>query len=204
MSAYSGFSDALAARQAQNLFDAGAAEDPSRVAWGYGNAIASDLGGDGAAAVSDRWSVWAQGFGRWSTIGNDGGLPGSDSNGEGMAAGADRRIAPDLVAGTAFGYARTTTVGSGTAAASNSYAGALYATWTPSAFVVDARLAGRPCEYPYDAHRQRIRCADAGRRRRSRHRSAGGGRTGLQHVTRRRRAQALCRAERRVAPPFRV
>ncbi|HXC55143.1 MAG TPA: autotransporter domain-containing protein [Rhizomicrobium sp.] len=147
LSAYSGFSDTLAQRQARNLFDTPQG-DPSRVAWGYGDGIASDVdtGGAGTPAISDAWTAWAQGFGRWSSIQADIGLPGSHSSDDGMAAGADRRFSPELTAGGAFGYARTTTVGGGETAVSDVYAAALYAAWTPGDFTVDARLATGPSD----------------------------------------------------------
>ena len=87
------------------------------------------------------WSVWAQGFGRWSSVNDSGGLSGSVSRSGGFAVGADRALSADLSGGLAVGFARTSSTATGTSATSDSYTGALYATWTPGAAVIDMRAA---------------------------------------------------------------
>lgn len=93
---------------------------------------------------SDGWGVWAQGFGRWSTVGDSGGLAGSNSRTGGFTVGADRLLASDLIGGVAFGFARTTSTSSGARATSEGYTGSLYASWTPGAAVIDLRAAAGP------------------------------------------------------------
>ncbi|MBN9049224.1 MAG: autotransporter domain-containing protein [Rhizobiales bacterium] len=93
---------------------------------------------------SEGWGVWGQGFGRWSNVGDNGGLLGSTSRSGGFTVGADRLLAPDLIGGLAFGFARTTSTATGTRSTADSYTGALYATWTPGAAVFDLRAAAGP------------------------------------------------------------
>lgn len=93
---------------------------------------------------SDGWGVWAQGFGRWSTVNDNGGLSGTVSRSGGFTVGADRLLAPDLVGGMAFGFARTISTSGNARATSDSYTGALYASWTPGAAVFDLRAAAGP------------------------------------------------------------
>ncbi len=90
------------------------------------------------------WTLWEQGFGRWSRTDASLGLPGSHNADTGFSAGFDRAFATDLLAGGAFGYARTLSNSAGEHATTDTYAGAAYASWTPANFVVDARLAAGP------------------------------------------------------------
>lgn len=99
-----------------------------------------------AAAVREGWAVWGQGFGRWSTVGDAGGLAGSTSRSGGFTLGADRLLADDLVGGIAFGFARTLTGSAGTTATTNTYTGALYASWTPGHAVFDLRASAGPSQ----------------------------------------------------------
>jgi len=93
------------------------------------------------AAADAGWGVWGQAFGRWGTVKDSGALAGSTSRSAGFALGADRRIAPDVSGGIAFGFARTSS-GSGPAHATfDSYTGALYGSWTPGRAVFDLRAA---------------------------------------------------------------
>jgi subtilase-type serine protease len=50
----------------------------------------------------------------------------------------------DLFVGGAFGYARTSTASFDTKGTTDTYAGALYTTWTPGRFVFDGRIAAGP------------------------------------------------------------
>lgn len=93
---------------------------------------------------SDGWGVWGQGFGRWSSVGDNGGLLGATSRSGGFTIGADRLLAPDLTGGVAFGFARTSSTATGTRSTADSYTGAVYATWTPGAAVIDLRAAAGP------------------------------------------------------------
>jgi len=99
-----------------------------------------------AAAVREGWAVWGQGFGRWSTVGDAGGLAGSTSRSGGFTLGADRLLADDLVGGIAFGFARTMTGSAGTTSTTNTYTGALYASWTPGRAVFDLRASAGPSQ----------------------------------------------------------
>ncbi len=87
------------------------------------------------------WSSWGETFGRTAHVGDAGGLPGGSSRGSGVVLGADRMLSPDLVAGTAFGFVRATSASAGTSGASDTYTGALYASYTPDRLVFDGRLA---------------------------------------------------------------
>lgn len=152
LAGFAGFGDAIGDRQAMTTFGLGdvQASLSPRIAFnsGHGNlAIAPDaaipLLGTGQAMAAG-WSGWSQGFGQWSKTGDAAGLPGSSSSGGGFAFGADRALTRDLLAGAAIGFTRTITDSAGGQAMSNSYAAALYTTWTPGAFVFDARVAGGP------------------------------------------------------------
>lgn len=152
LAGFAGFGDVIGDRQAMTAFGLGdvQASLSPLIAFnsGHGNlTVASDAAipvfGTGEATPSS-WSGWSQGFGQWSKTGDAGGLPGSSSSGGGFAFGADRSFAPDLLAGAAVGFTRTITDSAGAQAMSNTYAAALYTTWTPGAFVFDARIAGGP------------------------------------------------------------
>lgn len=94
-----------------------------------------------ARGWSEGWSTWGQAFGRTAHVGDAGGLPGGSNRGGGVTVGADRLFSPDLIAGAAFGFARATSNSAGTSGTSDTYAGALYASFTPGRFVFDGRLA---------------------------------------------------------------
>ena len=96
--------------------------------------------------VHDGWSVWGQGFGRWSKVNDAGTLAGSSSRGGGFSLGADRMLADDLFGGVAFGFARTSTTAGGANATSDTYSGALYASWTPGPAVIDVRAVAGPSQ----------------------------------------------------------
>ncbi|MEW6645297.1 MAG: autotransporter domain-containing protein [Pseudomonadota bacterium] len=99
-----------------------------------------------AQRVQNGWSVWGQGFGRNSRVGDVGELAGSKSISSGFTVGADRQFSANLTAGGAFGYARTTATSTDIRGTSDTYAGALYASWTPGAAVVDVRVAAGPSQ----------------------------------------------------------
>jgi len=96
--------------------------------------------------VQDGWNVWGQGFGRSSRVGDSGELAGSKSVSGGFTVGADRWFAANLIAGGAFGYARTSATSTDIRGTSDTYAGAAYASWTPGAAVVDFRIAAGPSQ----------------------------------------------------------
>ena len=132
LDAFSGFSDTLGARQGSDamrpyLIKMAQADSP----------LPASL--DDAAG----WTLWAQGSGAWSRIGDDG-LPGVHNDRTGIVAGADRAFASDLSAGIAFGYAHTRTNSADARSEQDSYAGSLYATWTPGPFDIEGRIAAGP------------------------------------------------------------
>ncbi len=92
------------------------------------------------------WSVWGQGFGRLATVNATGELAGSRTTGTGFVMGADRIVSASLLAGGAFGFARTSTSSEGMTGTSDTYAGAAYATWTPGAAKLDMRVAAGPSQ----------------------------------------------------------
>jgi len=96
--------------------------------------------------VQDGWAMWGQGFGRTSRIGDSGDLSGSKATSAGFTLGADRWFSNNLIAGGAFGYARTTATSTDINGNSDTYAGAAYASWTPGKAVFDFRIAAGPSQ----------------------------------------------------------
>lgn len=92
------------------------------------------------------WTMWGQGFGRTSRVGDSGDLSGSKATSAGFTLGADRWFSNNLIAGGAFGYARTTATGTDIKGTSDTYAGAAYASWAPGAAVFDVRIAAGPSQ----------------------------------------------------------
>jgi outer membrane autotransporter protein len=101
---------------------------------------------DAAQRIESGWNVWGQGFGRSSRVGDSGELSGSKAVSGGFTVGADRSFANNLIAGGAFGYARTTATSTDIRGTSDTYAGAAYASWSPGAAVVDVRVAAGPSQ----------------------------------------------------------
>ena len=99
-----------------------------------------------AETPQDGWSLWGQGFGRSSRVGDSGELAGSKAVSGGFTVGADRAFANNLIAGGAFGFARTSATSTDIRGTSDTYAGAAYASWTPGAAVVDFRIAAGPSQ----------------------------------------------------------
>ncbi len=99
-----------------------------------------------AQRVQDGWTMWGQGFGRTSRVGDSGDLSGSKATSAGFTLGADRWFSNNLIAGGAFGYARTTATSTDIKGSSDTYAGAAYASWTPGAAVFDFRIAAGPSQ----------------------------------------------------------
>ncbi|UYO50865.1 autotransporter domain-containing protein [Rhodopseudomonas palustris] len=99
-----------------------------------------------AERVQDGWSVWGQGFGRNSRVGDSGDLSGSKAVSAGFAVGVDRRFSNSFNAGGAFGYTRTTATSTDMQGTVDTYAGAAYASWTPGAAVLDFRIAAGPSQ----------------------------------------------------------
>lgn len=116
---------------------------PSAEARQAANAFASAMP---VAPAQEGWGVWGQAFGRWSSIGDTGGLQGSKSRSGGFTLGADKLLANDLIGGVAMGFARTNTDTNGGTGTSTSYAGAIYASWTPGRAVIDVRAAAGPTQ----------------------------------------------------------
>lgn len=157
MGAFSGFAGSIGDRQ--NALVSGAADSQSgaaqAVAFSYADRTMSAQVQNAEAAFAsltpvtpsqDGWGVWAQGFGRWSSVGDAGALAGSTSRSGGFMLGADRVLADNLIGGIAVGFARTATESAGTTATSDTYTGALYASWTPGRAVVDLRAAAGPSQ----------------------------------------------------------
>ena len=90
--------------------------------------------------------MWGQGFGRTSRVGDTADGSGSRATSAGFTMGADRWFSNSLLAGGAFGYARTTATSTDIRGTSDTYAGAAYASWTPGAAVIDARIAAGPSQ----------------------------------------------------------
>jgi subtilase-type serine protease len=158
LDAYTDFSNVIANRQAMllaGLGDVQAALTPS-IALSYASGTGpnfqalADAGGPfavsspGGAAPRSPWTTWGQAYGRASRVGDLNGLPGSDASSGGFAVGGDGAFAPNLVAGGALGYTHSSANSANTTATGNTYAGALYATWTPGLLVFDGRLAAGP------------------------------------------------------------
>ncbi|MBV9903617.1 MAG: autotransporter domain-containing protein, partial [Alphaproteobacteria bacterium] len=129
---FNGMSDVIGDRQATTTL-------------AYTGLSASELGDAPKPAVLDSgWSLWGQGFGRWSRIGTASGIPGSHTGGAGFAIGADRAFGDDFRAGAAFGYTHSRTNAFLEVATADSYAVAAYATWTTGGWILDGRLAFGP------------------------------------------------------------
>lgn len=99
-----------------------------------------------AERVQSGWSVWGQGFGRNSRVGDSGDLSGSKATSAGFTVGLDRWFSNSVIAGGAFGYARTTATATDIKGTSDTYAGAAYASWMPGAAVFDVRVAAGPSQ----------------------------------------------------------
>lgn len=136
MSSFTGFSRLITARQ--TFLTSGPGASVLRVAQAYPTAT------DAMPVVPDVWTVWGQGFGRWSDIGDTNALPGADVHSSGFSIGADKAFGDDLVVGGALGYARTVTESFSTYSRAFSYAAALYASFTPGNYVLDTQFAIGP------------------------------------------------------------
>jgi outer membrane autotransporter protein len=157
LDAFADFSNVIAGRQAMlavGLGDLQAALTPS-VVFSYANGtgpIVQALADPGPFAVHSPssatprspWTTWGQAYGGWSRVGDLNGLPGGNSSSGGFTVGGDGAFAPNFVAGGAFGYTRTSANSADTSATWDTYAGALYATWTPGPLVFDGRFAAGP------------------------------------------------------------
>jgi uncharacterized protein with beta-barrel porin domain len=159
MSAMAGISNQIANRQATVLSGAGTVQTaltPS-VAFAYadtGPVVEARSGSSPfpvkapvattTAPGSPSWTTWGQGYGQWSSIGTADRIPGSNAQSGGFVLGEDRTLSPDLFAGGAFGFTRTDIGSYNAQSTANTYAGALYTTWTPGALVLDGRLAAGP------------------------------------------------------------
>lgn len=88
------------------------------------------------------WSAWASGYGVSGGVAGDGNAHDLGYTLGGTAFGLDYRAAPDLVAGSAFGYMRSDATLSGLSgrATANIYQGAVYASYAPGRFYLDGLL----------------------------------------------------------------
>lgn len=158
LDAYADFSNVIANRQAMllaGLGDVQAALTPN-IALSYASGTGvnlqalADASGPFAvqtpagAAPRSAWTAWGEAYGGAARVGDLNGVPGSEASSGGFAVGADGALAPDVVAGGALGYTSSSTNSGNTTATGNTYAGALYATWTPGSLVFDGRLAAGP------------------------------------------------------------
>jgi uncharacterized protein with beta-barrel porin domain len=142
LNGFAGFAGVIFGRQAMLGAFAPAAQ---QLAQNNTGAAASDAStGLLNAEVPDTWTFWAEGFGRWSQVGDTDQLPGADMHGSGVTIGADRAFSPTLIAGGALGYFRTVTQSFAAYTRSDSFAAAFYATWLPGNFVLDGQLAAGP------------------------------------------------------------
>ncbi|MCK9909042.1 autotransporter domain-containing protein [Microbacteriaceae bacterium K1510] len=150
--AFTGFMGSLADRQNALMLGAADTQEAASqaIAFSYADNTPSAEARQAADAFAsampvapskEGWGVWGQAFGRWSTVGDAGGLQGSKSRSGGFTLGADKLLANDLIGGLAMGFTRTTTDASGGNGTSNSYSGAIYASWTPGRAVIDMRAA---------------------------------------------------------------
>ena len=155
MNAFAGFSDVIADHQAMILTGAASVQaaftpgiafayagtGPSAEARVAGTAFPQMQPAMASAAPYGQLTTWGQVYGRWSNVGSANGLPGYTSSSGGFVLGTDRMLSSDLVAGGALGYTRTSTSSADTKGTTDTYAGALYASWMPGSFVFDGRLA---------------------------------------------------------------
>ena len=157
LDAFADFSNVIAGRQAMlaaGLGDVQAALTPS-VVFSYANGtgpIVEALAEAGPFAVHSPssatprspWTTWGQAYGGWSRVGDLNSLPGGNFSSGGFTVGGDGAFAPNFMAGGAFGYTHTSADSANTSGTWNTYAGALYATWTPGPLVFDGRFAVGP------------------------------------------------------------
>jgi len=153
LDAFAGLSGAIADRQ--ELLLSGFGEAPASpapsIVFSYagsgpvvaGRSVAMEPAAT-ATAGGSPWTTWGEGYGRASHVGAANGLPGATASSGAFVVGGDRSFSNDFIAGGAVGYTRTALNSADTSATANTYAGALYATWAPSRFVFDARLAAGP------------------------------------------------------------
>ena len=157
LDAYAGFSNVIANRQAilaSGLGDVQAALTPN-IALSYANGVGPNVQAlafagnpvlsPAGTAPRSPWTTWGQVYGGAARVGDSNNLPGANSSNGGVAVGGDGAFAPNFVAGAALGYTHTSSDSvANTTATGNTYAGALYATWTPGPLVFDGRLAAGP------------------------------------------------------------
>ncbi|WP_041798314.1 autotransporter domain-containing protein [Rhodopseudomonas palustris] len=158
LQAFTGFLGAIGDRQ--NTLAVGGEQGQNGAAQSFAlsyagrNAMSAETGAamDALASIApadrvrDGWSVWGQGFGRNANVRDSGDLAGSKAVSAGFTIGADRWFSNNLMAGGAFGYARTTASSTDIQGKSDTYAGAAYASWMPGAAVVDVRIAAGPSQ----------------------------------------------------------
>jgi len=160
LEAMTGFAGLLADRQA--WFATGLSAESAgirpKIAWAMsGNtpavsafpvAATGVASGQGAIGTlpTNPWNVWGLTFGRWSHTGAAQGLPGASLSSGGCMLGLERVWDEEFLAGAAFGYTRGIGESAGLDATLDTFAGSLYATWTPGPLVLSTRVTIGPTE----------------------------------------------------------
>ena len=132
---FSGFAGMITGRQA--VMPRGAA--PQRLA--LSSAIMSDAA-TGMLTPPREWTGWAQGFGSWSGIGDDAGLPGAHAATSGFAVGADRPLSDTLTVGGALTFQQSAATSFGARTDAKNTSLAAYASWMRGGFALDGRIVG--------------------------------------------------------------
>ncbi|MBN8941770.1 MAG: autotransporter domain-containing protein [Rhizobiales bacterium] len=98
--------------------------------------------GDTARPAASGWSLWGQAFGNIGQAGADRAGAGWSSSGGGVILGADTLVSPSLLIGVSGFYAADRTRSTGFAGTSNTFAAALYGSWSLGRFELDAAFGG--------------------------------------------------------------
>ncbi|WP_246088885.1 S8 family peptidase [Phreatobacter stygius] len=109
---------------------------------GLPSAAPASADGDGAGASATGWSLWGQAFGNTTQAGADRLGSGWSSSGGGIVIGVDRLISPSLLVGVSGFYANDKTRSTGFTGTSNTFAAAVYGSWTLGRFEADAAFGG--------------------------------------------------------------
>jgi outer membrane autotransporter protein len=112
-------------------------------------ALGAPVFGDGETGASagtplrGPWNAWMSGVGVTGKVDGDANSSTLNYSGGGAAMGIDRQFGPDTIAGIAGGYSNTniSTQGVSSSGTVNSYQGALYGSYNPSAYYLQG-LAG--------------------------------------------------------------
>ncbi|MCX7355784.1 MAG: autotransporter domain-containing protein [Alphaproteobacteria bacterium] len=118
----------------------------------------AETGASAGTPERGPWNVWMSGVGVTGKVGGNANSSTLNYSGGGAAMVLDRQFGPDMLAGIAGGYANTniSTEGVSSSGTVNSYQGAFYGSYSPSAFYLQG-LAGyayndntmtRPISFP--------------------------------------------------------